>query len=187
MSHLVSRILLAVFLIPAAAIVYFLLFFFLAVGRNWGAMANVVAGTITWVFIAAYWGLLWRSSVEWNSRRIVGAFAAAAILAIAGTVLGILAEAALAFNENGTFGAFFGSVFAPIAWLIATVFLWRETTQERRARVSSLSTKAIACPTCGYNLTGLTATRCPECGKQSTLDELFAAQVSPVGEEIEPS
>ena len=36
--------------------------------------------------------------------------------------------------------------------------------------------KAITCPTCGYNLTGLTATRCPECGKQCTLDELFAAQ-----------
>jgi predicted Zn-ribbon and HTH transcriptional regulator len=32
----------------------------------------------------------------------------------------------------------------------------------------------MACPNCGYNLTGLREARCPECGSQFTLDELFA-------------
>ncbi|MDB5303490.1 MAG: hypothetical protein JWM97_1039, partial [Phycisphaerales bacterium] len=42
----------------------------------------------------------------------------------------------------------------------------------------------VVCPTCGYNLTGLTATRCPECGSQFTLDELMAAQPGREGEEL---
>ncbi len=33
------------------------------------------------------------------------------------------------------------------------------------------------CPNCGYNLTGLTACRCPECGKQFTLETLWRSAV----------
>ena len=31
----------------------------------------------------------------------------------------------------------------------------------------------VHCPSCGYSLVGLHQARCPECGWQTTLDELF--------------
>ncbi|MCH9033356.1 MAG: hypothetical protein IID42_02485 [Planctomycetes bacterium] len=33
------------------------------------------------------------------------------------------------------------------------------------------------CPKCGYDLKGLAMARCPECGTEFTLDELFATWV----------
>ena len=60
MSHLVSRILLAVFLIPAATIVYILVLVFFDSHFGLGdEAANVIAGTIAWTFIAFYRTLLW--------------------------------------------------------------------------------------------------------------------------------
>ena len=45
-----------------------------------------------------------------------------------------------------------------------------------------LGIDAIACPTCGYNLTGLREARCPECGSQFTLDQLYAAATKAKGD-----
>lgn len=45
------------------------------------------------------------------------------------------------------------------------------------ARCPSLpSESSIACPKCGYDLRGLPETRCPECGRSFTADEIWAAQ-----------
>ena len=60
-------------------------------------------------------------------------------------------------------------------WLGSTALIWRETSAERRDRLARLGIGAIGCPTCGYNLTGLREARCPECGSQYTLDQLYAA------------
>ena len=54
----------------------------------------------------------------------------------------------------------------------------RETATERSERLRSLNKTAVACPKCGYNLTGLQGTRCPECGTLYTIDELLAEQPS---------
>ena len=35
---------------------------------------------------------------------------------------------------------------------------------------------AMVCPACGYNMTGLRATTCPECGASYTINELAALQ-----------
>jgi DNA-directed RNA polymerase subunit RPC12/RpoP len=59
---------------------------------------------------------------------------------------------------------------------VATVIAWRESPLERATRVGAAGGSSVACPTCGYNLTGLAEARCPECGGRFTLDELFAAQ-----------
>lgn len=37
------------------------------------------------------------------------------------------------------------------------------------------------CPTCGYEMTGLTQCRCPECGREYTLEELWR---TPVGRQF---
>jgi rubrerythrin len=58
------------------------------------------------------------------------------------------------------------------------VFIWRETAQERVARLKTAGVDTIVCSVCGYNMTGLKEARCPECGVQYTLDQLYASQPS---------
>src|SRR4051794_5727084 len=115
--------------------------------------------------------MLWRKSVDWTTRRVVGTAVAAAVALLLGIVAYLLWG-----RQAPELGAMIGSVAAPTAWLIATVWIWRETPVESAARTRARPSEAIVCPRCGYNLTGLTEARCPECGTQYTLDELIAAQ-----------
>jgi predicted amidophosphoribosyltransferase len=68
----------------------------------------------------------------------------------------------------------FGVTSWALLWLATTAIIWRETKDERIARLKMLGINAVACPNCGYNLTGMTTTTCPECGSQYTLDQLYA-------------
>jgi hypothetical protein len=188
MSQHVARILLSVFMFPLGVIVYVLVF---VVGADMlrgysprtDAELFIASGVATWAFVAGYWCLLWRSSVRWDSRRVVGTLLGAAAALGAGTFFGLCAGVLVPRSGSG-FGAFIGGVLAIVLWLIATVVIWRETPEERAQRVRASSRSAITCPTCGYNLTGLSESRCPECGNKFTLDELLALQ-SKVEVEIE--
>jgi hypothetical protein len=134
---------------------------------------------VGWIFIAAYWTLLWIRIVRMSAQRVIMTIIAA---------LGSAMVAGFAYIPTSAvdreFGGFVASVVAPITWLIAVTLLWRETAEERSQRLQSLSKSAIVCPKCGYNLTGLSGTRCPECGAQYTLDELLAGQPSRARSEI---
>jgi hypothetical protein len=72
-----------------------------------------------------------------------------------------------------------------LLWVVATIFIWRETPAERAARVDRSGAGGVVCPTCGYNLTGLKGTRCPECGSEFTLDQLLADQPAKAQAELE--
>jgi DNA-directed RNA polymerase subunit RPC12/RpoP len=175
---------------PLAGIVYMLTVFigqemFGAYSRNSEVGMFLVTGSITWAGIALYWCLLWRSSVKWNSMRTMGTALAALGTIIFGIIAGAIMAAAIPNGDGSGVGAFVGSILAIVLWLIATVFLWRETAAERAQRVKQSSKSAITCPTCGYNLTGLSEARCPECGSKFTLDELIALQSSAETAEIE--
>jgi hypothetical protein len=184
MSRLLARILLALFVIPMGILVYLVTFikcenWF----RRWYASGGYqtyydtlraryfFTGIVTWAFVGAWWFLLWSKSIKWNALRL--GLTAACMAAAAG--MGLLLVAIL---NDGTreFGYFIGSAAAPLLWLVGTVFVWRETAGERAARVDRSGRDAIVCPTCGYNLTGLKESRCPECGTQFTLDQLLASQ-----------
>lgn len=43
------------------------------------------------------------------------------------------------------------------------------------------SVRTVFCPNCEYDLTGLSEARCPECGTQYTLNELWQQQHPPTG------
>ena len=45
-----------------------------------------------------------------------------------------------------------------------------------RKRVSGEVPISLDCPECGYSMVGLTSSRCPECGREYTLDELVRLQ-----------
>jgi DNA-directed RNA polymerase subunit RPC12/RpoP len=183
MSRLVSRILLSILMFPLAGMVYVVAFVAGAsVLRNAsiyrGSETELFAGSgaVTWLFVGVYWCLLWRHSIRWSSRRVTGTILSAVGAAVVGIVIGVFTAVVVVSVGDGSFGAFVGGVVAILLWLIATVFLWRETVAERASRISSSSRSAITCPTCGYNLTGLSEARCPECGSKFTLDELIALQ-----------
>jgi hypothetical protein len=188
MSHLIARILLSIFVFPLAAIVYLVAFWlWMEAWRSGGYYRErwngfCLAGGAGWVFMAVYWFFLWRKSVKWTGERI-GLTGGAVVLAVVGGAM----VGGLTGRMDESFGAFMASITAPMLWLVATVFIWRESGAERAARVVSAEggRETVVCPTCGYNLTGLKEARCPECGAQFTLDQLLAAQPSRVGAELE--
>jgi hypothetical protein len=178
MSHLLSRILLAMLMLPLAALLYLIV---IVVGfsyNNWPRdnWLWMVAGLVTWGFMAGYWFLLWRGAVRWTSERIRLTLGAALAATVAGAIGGLIVLLAMRRTERD-FAIFVGTAIAPLLWLVATAFIWRENRTERAERVrSGPNHQALVCPNCGYNLTGLSIARCPECGAQYTVDELISLQ-----------
>src|SRR5690349_17977372 len=74
MSPLVSRILLSILLPPAAGLLYLIAYACMWRMQILGypyrdRYAWILAGSCMWLFIAAYWILLWRNAVRWTVQR----------------------------------------------------------------------------------------------------------------------
>lgn len=190
MSKLLARIMLVIFMIPTAGLLYAVLyaicdrsqllsewFELVTHGRFSETVILALAGAGSWIFLAVYWWLIWRSSVRFTGRRRLLTLAAAGIAIAIGFVTAYTLYEW--FNVWNEFSAWAGSVTAPLVWLITTTIIWRDTNEERASRI--VGTNAITCPSCGYNLTGLRGTRCPECGKEFTLDALLAGNSTDAG------
>ena len=174
MSRLVQKILLSLLLLPLSGIVYGSVTAFsvsVILEFSHEQFAFLISGLTTWAFIAIYWILLWRRSVHWNKFRV-----AATMLAVPGAVVVAVLIATTLRTLNDELAMFVASLTAIFLWITATVFIWTETSQERRQRIGASRPDVVSCPTCGYNLTGLRQLSCPECGDRFTVDELYAAQ-----------
>ena len=182
MSRLLARIMLAVFMLPVAALVWIVAFMVLYEDllRRREEQCFLVSGLVTAAFVGGYWVLLWRRSVRWNAPRVVGSVG----LALGAVVLGGLVAWPMDRLESG-FGSLLFGPATTFAWLVGTVFLWRETPGERASRLDARSGTSLVCPACGYNLTGLDQATCPECGVSYTIDELLASQPGREDSEIE--
>jgi hypothetical protein len=190
MSRLIASILLAILMFPLGAVFYVVVF--VTNGQLWQSSSMgfsyrertvagfILAGLLTWIFLAVYWWVLWRKQVTWTPARRVGTLKWLGIAVVLGLIAGAAGTAV-----DLEFGAFLGSVTAPLLWVFGTVLAWRESPAEHAARIASLGKEALTCPTCGYNLTGLRGTRCPECGSEFTLDQLLASQPSRAIVELE--
>ena len=182
MTRTVARLILAMLLLPCTGAVFLLLFLALIpmsgapdVGRllmMWGLL---------YVFVGAYWVMLWRDMVPWNPRR-VALTAFATVLSLAGGV-----AVALIVNRQvpSPIAVLVGGGTVPITWVLSTVLLWRETAAERLGRLTAHGMPAIACPLCGYNLAGLSEARCPECGGRFTLEQIVLARPHAVAQPAE--
>src|SRR5437773_854363 len=79
MSRLLSRIMLAIFMLPLAAMVYLITVVGAAEWRyRWNYPYGyprfypfILAGLVTSAFILIYWILLWRGAVRWTPRRLL--------------------------------------------------------------------------------------------------------------------
>jgi len=177
MTATIARLILAMLILPVTAAI-FVVGMAVAVRRGGPpSPAGLLAlWTFVYSFIATYWILLWRSSVRWTNQRIMRT-----VLAGLGSVtVGLIVGTAAFTMFPGLplpIAILFGGGPVPIIWVLATVLLWRETAAERVERLSGLlGAGAVVCPICGYNLSGLSEARCPECGASYTLDRLIAAQ-----------
>lgn len=184
MSNLIARILLAMLMFPLAALAYLLVFLVLregvlGYGRFRDELGFMLAGLGTWGFMAAYWWALWRKTVRWTGERVAWTGAAGFAAIVIAFIVGLVGAA---MEEE--VGAFIGSALAPLLWIGGTVLAWRDTVAERAARVDPKG-QGVVCLSCGYNMTGLSELRCPECGRKFTVDELFAGQPSQAGAELE--
>ena len=184
MSRLVSRIVLTVLLFPSATLCLFLSFLFierLLISAD--VEAAIYATFVTCAYMAIYWLLLWYGAVNWTPARIYRTSMITFAAMIAGLAMGVAIAKVLPYERGlGTCG---GALTGAIVWIILTILVWRETPAERGQRLARANADALVCPTCGYNLTGLREPRCPECGTQFTLNELYASQPMRVAAEIE--
>lgn len=185
MSHLLARIMLALLMLPLAAVVYgvtiaILIEFLFPFPREDAAFA--ISGLVTSTFMAAYWIVLWRRTVRWTRARIVLTGGAVLAAAAGGGAVGGVGS----IVDSG-FGIFIGWIFANLAWLALTVFAWQETKTERAARIRTGTSRVVTCPRCGYNMTGLGQAACPECGASFTLDELIDSQPEQAATDFERS
>ena len=180
MTATIARLILAMLILPVTGAV-FLLMFVAVLARSSGrgppsALGVALLWMVLYAFVATYWILLWRSTVQWTRGRVRNT-TLAGLLAVAsgGAFAGLLATVSREIPYG--IALLLGGGGVPIVWVLATVFLWRETPAERLARMSNLlGHPTVLCPFCGYNLSGLREARCPECGGSFTLEELAASQ-----------
>ena len=180
MSQLMARIMLAVFMLPVSMLFYIFAFAVLynSVMNRRETASLLVTGLATAAFVGVYWVLLWRRSVRWTRPRVLGSIG----IAFGAVAVGAAAAWGMNIVEDDLVEFIFGPVIT-FAWLLGTVFVWRETKRERASRLESNSGTSVVCPACGYNLTGLRGTTCPECGASYTVDELLVSQ--PGREDVE--
>jgi len=154
------------------------LFFITAIGLETGPLASMsipdeVEGAIAYgataIVAVLVWLMIWQSAVVW-SRAVV-------IWTVFGAVVSLWLPSALL--------GFFGPGLRPDAFNVTLYFLpvigwgiwmaWTVTYWPMRAEAGDPACLVPRCMKCGYLLIGLKATRCPECGDEPTLDELWHA------------
>ena len=176
MPRLVSLTLLSLLAVPVGALVYFITFAILVETMGYGSdeVALLTSGVLTFATIFAWWLLLWNGSVSWTPYRVRGTIVATLVSVFAGLVAG-LSFGGLSGQEE--VGMLIGTCLPPVSWLTAMCILWRDRGDELAAiGRNDADAREVACPKCGYAMTGLREARCPECGQSYTLDALFAAQ-----------
>jgi hypothetical protein len=143
----------------------------------------ILMWAVVLMFIGAYWMLLWRDLVRWTPSRKRNTYLTTVLAVLVGGLIGSFL--AYGMRANPEAAILVGGGFVPIVWVLATVLVWRETPKERVERLIAAGTDAVCCPVCGYNMTGLRESRCPECGSMFTLDQLLTTHTRPDGEVLE--
>jgi hypothetical protein len=174
MPRLVSLTLLSLLAAPCGAIIYFMMIVGMYEVFGWRAhvVAFSAAGIVGNIVVAAWWLLLWRRSVRWTAWRVRATIVAAIFSILFALIVGLSFGAWVRETDLGIFLAACLSIFT---WLTCVCIIWRDRAADLTT-MNDTAERDVACPKCRYAMTGLREARCPECGEQYTLDQLFAAQ-----------
>jgi len=113
------------------------------------------------------WFGIWRGAVAWSPKAIRDAVASTALLiGLPIITLAIRNTPSTTLEEC----LYWLPVVGWGVWMVSAGWVW-----PMRGEVSADGTITPRCGRCGYLLTGLRATRCPECGDEPTIDELWRA------------
>lgn len=127
-------------------------------------LANFVCGLL----VVIWWSTVWRRAVHWTRGLARRSAALAAAYLVIVTLVPIRG-----FNSDWVDSLpITGPLILTGLWFVITTRMWRPHTAEG-LRITGDVKSRLVCVTCGYSLIGLREARCPECGEQSTLDELF--------------
>ncbi len=173
MPATIARMLMCFGVFTGAVIIYLVVF--ISLERSLGdEVALMYAGAVSCVLFALAWFLVWRKMVQWTAKRIGWTFGVVMFSFVTAGLLCVFFEL-ITRHWAEELGIFLGSLGWAMTWLIGTSIVWRENARERGERLRRLGIHAVACPDCGYNLTGLKEAKCPECGAVYTLDQLYAS------------
>src|SRR4051812_37077564 len=98
MSRLIASIMLAILMVPLAAVVYVLAFVAMVIPRSGKHETLISAGAAAWVFITFYWLALWRKSVAWTPQR--------QMLTILSSIAAVLIGCAIIVSTRDLFARF---------------------------------------------------------------------------------
>ena len=129
-------------------------------------------GWLVGIVAAVIWLLIWRGAVCWSRSVWCRTLLFAGGLILLPTLLIFWSESIPSATESYLFGIPF---LAWGFWMAATVRYW-----PMRYLAGASGDFPPTCVACGYPLTGLCATRCPECGDERTIDELWRAHASEI-------
>lgn len=160
----------AVALVPLVSGLWVVTFMTIAEWTNSEQAGWTTANLLGGVFTAAGWVWAWRGRVTFTPTTRAGTLGLALAL--------IVVCGASAFISSGPAWIDSMSLTLPLlaagAYMIGTAWIWRECADLGM----TFDRPYPLCPQCGYNMTGLTQARCPECGQSYTLDRLFAANLA---------
>lgn len=114
------------------------------------------------------WTQIWRRVIRLNRQVMVRTFSSAAILMGIPLVVLTLLEGKVTLFAEATIWCM--PIIGWGTWMAFTAFAWYF-----HAPPSDHETGPF-CLRCAYSLRGLKATRCPECGDEPTLDELWTGR-----------
>lgn len=126
------------------------------------------------IIVLIAWCLIWRKAVRWSDN--VFATTCGAWLLFIGAPISLQF-----FTLGGRVTSFWEAVIVSLpiigwgVWMAWTMWYW-----PMRVEAGVAEAQVPKCMKCGYSLRGLKATRCPECGDEPTIDELWAASCSVV-------
>ena len=136
MTGVVARLVLAMLLLPFTGMVLIVLAVAIIPSTGGPPVKELLlVWFLLYVFIGAYWILLWRDLVPWNLRR-VALTAVASVLSLAGGFVVAVVFLTLKRQMPIQLSIMIGGGTVPITWVLFTVLFWRETPEERVRRLT---------------------------------------------------
>ncbi len=138
--------------------------------------SNITASyEITMAIAVTSWLLIWRRVVNWQRNVMFWTLIAATVCIAIPSLFPFLLMRKLSSPWDDIV------CIVPVLgwgiWMAGTVLFWPMRAGAGAAGHADANVTP-QCPSCGYLLTGLTKTRCPECGDEPTIDELWRATAS---------
>lgn len=177
MSRTAARLLLSMIFLCAQVSAYLVLFNIIYNTSPWDEFeTHLYTGLAIYPAAAVLWPLIWVRAVRWTVRRVAFtmAWCAASLLISAGVLFAYMIVVAMTGWLDEDYGTAIGVPLALTLWPLGTVFIWQDRPADRAARSRAAQRDGVKCPGCGYTMSDIRSTTCPECGRTFTLRELTA-------------